>query len=153
MFYSDTSSALPKPSRPGPSRQLQRWPEGRGGRMKRGNMFNAHKLLTSTYMVKMDSCDYGNNNCQMCAIFLIQYMHRMDKTVVIISTCLFYCTSWSYCRFIKHVVSSNRSSLFHSRFTTKMSFQMDWLDRNTIILGRTTLHIVLSVQFTFIQRF
>ncbi|XP_022066194.2 translocated promoter region b, nuclear basket protein [Acanthochromis polyacanthus] len=32
----DTSSAPPKPSRPGPSRQLQRWPESRGGRMKRG---------------------------------------------------------------------------------------------------------------------
>ncbi|XP_029988135.1 translocated promoter region b, nuclear basket protein isoform X2 [Sphaeramia orbicularis] len=32
----DTSSAPPKPSRPGPSRQLQRWPEGRGGRGKRG---------------------------------------------------------------------------------------------------------------------
>ncbi|XP_070764710.1 translocated promoter region b, nuclear basket protein [Enoplosus armatus] len=32
----DTSSAPPKPSRPGPSRQLQRWPEHRGGRMKRG---------------------------------------------------------------------------------------------------------------------
>ncbi|KAM7409722.1 hypothetical protein PAMA_001286 [Pampus argenteus] len=27
----DTSSAPPKPSRPGPSRQLQRWPEKRGG--------------------------------------------------------------------------------------------------------------------------
>ena len=26
----------PSPSRPAPSRQLQRWPEGRGGRMKRG---------------------------------------------------------------------------------------------------------------------
>lgn len=36
-FSVDTSSAPPKPSRPGPSRQLQRWPEGgRGGRMKRG---------------------------------------------------------------------------------------------------------------------
>ncbi|XP_026179071.1 translocated promoter region b, nuclear basket protein isoform X2 [Mastacembelus armatus] len=32
----DTSSAPPKPSRSGPSRQLQRWPENRGGRMKRG---------------------------------------------------------------------------------------------------------------------
>ncbi|XP_026200852.1 translocated promoter region b, nuclear basket protein isoform X2 [Anabas testudineus] len=32
----DTSSALPKPSRPGASRQLQRWPENYGGRMKRG---------------------------------------------------------------------------------------------------------------------
>ncbi|GLD49772.1 nucleoprotein TPR [Lates japonicus] len=32
----DTSSAPPKSSRPGPSRQLQRWPESRGGRMKRG---------------------------------------------------------------------------------------------------------------------
>ncbi|XP_039984449.1 translocated promoter region b, nuclear basket protein [Xiphias gladius] len=32
----DTSSAPPKPSRPGTSRQLQRWPESRGGRMKRG---------------------------------------------------------------------------------------------------------------------
>ncbi|CAJ1060960.1 translocated promoter region b%2C nuclear basket protein isoform X7 [Xyrichtys novacula] len=32
----DTSSAPPKPSRPGPSRQLQRWPESRGGRFKRG---------------------------------------------------------------------------------------------------------------------
>ncbi|KAM4548847.1 translocated promoter region b, nuclear basket protein isoform 3-T3 [Odontesthes bonariensis] len=32
----DTSSAPPKHSRPGPSRQLQRWPESRGGRMKRG---------------------------------------------------------------------------------------------------------------------
>lgn len=32
----DTSSAPAKPSRPGPSRQLQRWPENRGGRMKRG---------------------------------------------------------------------------------------------------------------------
>ncbi|XP_069009311.1 translocated promoter region b, nuclear basket protein isoform X2 [Embiotoca jacksoni] len=34
----DTSSAPPRPSRPGPSRQLQlqRWPESRGGRMKRG---------------------------------------------------------------------------------------------------------------------
>ncbi|XP_042370774.1 translocated promoter region b, nuclear basket protein [Plectropomus leopardus] len=32
----DTSSAPPKPSRPGPSRQLQRWPEHRSGRMKRG---------------------------------------------------------------------------------------------------------------------
>ncbi|XP_076580410.1 translocated promoter region b, nuclear basket protein [Chaetodon auriga] len=31
----DTSCAPPK-SRPGPSRQLQRWPENRGGRMKRG---------------------------------------------------------------------------------------------------------------------
>lgn len=32
----DTSTAPPKPSRPGPSRQLQRWPEHRGGRVKRG---------------------------------------------------------------------------------------------------------------------
>lgn len=32
----DTSSAPPKTSRPGPSRQLQRWPEHRGGRSKRG---------------------------------------------------------------------------------------------------------------------
>ncbi|XP_068174893.1 translocated promoter region b, nuclear basket protein isoform X2 [Antennarius striatus] len=32
----DTSSAILKPSRPGPGRQLQRWPENRGGRMKRG---------------------------------------------------------------------------------------------------------------------
>ncbi|XP_058493933.1 translocated promoter region b, nuclear basket protein isoform X1 [Solea solea] len=32
----DTSTAPHKPSRPGPSRQLQRWPESRGGRMKRG---------------------------------------------------------------------------------------------------------------------
>ncbi|XP_013862826.1 nucleoprotein TPR [Austrofundulus limnaeus] len=33
----DTSSTVqPKPSRPGPSRQLQRWPDHRGGRMKRG---------------------------------------------------------------------------------------------------------------------
>ncbi|XP_008293744.1 translocated promoter region b, nuclear basket protein [Stegastes partitus] len=32
----DTSSAPPKPSRPGPSRQLQRWPDHRPGRMKRG---------------------------------------------------------------------------------------------------------------------
>ncbi|XP_041791081.1 translocated promoter region b, nuclear basket protein [Chelmon rostratus] len=32
----DTSCAQPKPSRPGTSRQLQRWPENRGGRMKRG---------------------------------------------------------------------------------------------------------------------
>ncbi|XP_047443060.1 translocated promoter region b, nuclear basket protein [Mugil cephalus] len=32
----DTSCAPPKPSRPGTSRQLQRWPENRGGRMKRG---------------------------------------------------------------------------------------------------------------------
>ncbi|XP_035767448.1 translocated promoter region b, nuclear basket protein [Neolamprologus brichardi] len=32
----DTSSAPPKQSRPGPSRQLQRWPDSRGGRMKRG---------------------------------------------------------------------------------------------------------------------
>ncbi|XP_036970596.1 translocated promoter region b, nuclear basket protein isoform X1 [Acanthopagrus latus] len=32
----DTSCAPPKPSRPRPSRQLQRWPENRGGRMKRG---------------------------------------------------------------------------------------------------------------------
>ncbi|XP_017275998.1 translocated promoter region b, nuclear basket protein [Kryptolebias marmoratus] len=32
----DTSSAPPKPSRPGPSRQLQRWPDNRSGRMKRG---------------------------------------------------------------------------------------------------------------------
>ncbi|XP_041646505.1 translocated promoter region b, nuclear basket protein [Cheilinus undulatus] len=32
----DTSSAPPKPSRPGPSRLLQRWPENRGGRLKRG---------------------------------------------------------------------------------------------------------------------
>nr|XP_040040148.1 translocated promoter region b, nuclear basket protein [Gasterosteus aculeatus aculeatus] len=35
----DTSSAPPKPSRPGTSRQLQRWPEHRGGRMKRGQGF------------------------------------------------------------------------------------------------------------------
>lgn len=40
----DTSSALPKPSRPGPSRQLQRWPEGRGGRMKRGQAFSTRGL-------------------------------------------------------------------------------------------------------------
>uniref|UniRef100_A0A3P9CSH3 Nucleoprotein TPR n=1 Tax=Maylandia zebra TaxID=106582 RepID=A0A3P9CSH3_9CICH len=33
---SATSSAPPKQSRPGPSRQLQRWPDSRGGRMKRG---------------------------------------------------------------------------------------------------------------------
>uniref|UniRef100_A0A672ZG23 Nucleoprotein TPR n=1 Tax=Sphaeramia orbicularis TaxID=375764 RepID=A0A672ZG23_9TELE len=41
----DTSSAPPKPSRPGPSRQLQRWPEGRGGRGKRGGnvLYNTHK--------------------------------------------------------------------------------------------------------------
>ncbi|KAM7011947.1 translocated promoter region b, nuclear basket protein [Tautogolabrus adspersus] len=32
----DTSSAPHKPCRPGSSRQLQRWPENRGGRMKRG---------------------------------------------------------------------------------------------------------------------
>ncbi|XP_070816529.1 translocated promoter region b, nuclear basket protein isoform X2 [Chaetodon trifascialis] len=32
----DTSCAPPKSSRSGPSRQLQRWPENRGGRMKRG---------------------------------------------------------------------------------------------------------------------
>uniref|UniRef100_A0A3Q3GMK6 Nucleoprotein TPR n=1 Tax=Labrus bergylta TaxID=56723 RepID=A0A3Q3GMK6_9LABR len=32
----DTSSAPPKPCRPVSSRQLQRWPENRGGRMKRG---------------------------------------------------------------------------------------------------------------------
>ncbi|KAK1896767.1 Nucleoprotein TPR [Dissostichus eleginoides] len=32
----DASSAPPRPSRPGSSRQLQRWPEHRGGRMKRG---------------------------------------------------------------------------------------------------------------------
>ncbi|XP_062251607.1 translocated promoter region b, nuclear basket protein [Platichthys flesus] len=32
----DTSSAASRPSRPGTSRQLQRWPESRGGRMKRG---------------------------------------------------------------------------------------------------------------------
>ncbi|XP_034736261.1 translocated promoter region b, nuclear basket protein isoform X1 [Etheostoma cragini] len=32
----DTSSAPPRPSRLGHSRQLQRWPEHRGGRMKRG---------------------------------------------------------------------------------------------------------------------
>lgn len=32
----DTSRAPPRPSRPGSSRQLQRWPEHRGGRMKRG---------------------------------------------------------------------------------------------------------------------
>ncbi|XP_034002846.1 translocated promoter region b, nuclear basket protein isoform X2 [Trematomus bernacchii] len=32
----DTRSATPRPSRPGSSRQLQRWPEHRGGRMKRG---------------------------------------------------------------------------------------------------------------------
>ncbi|KAM8745526.1 translocated promoter region b, nuclear basket protein isoform 2-T2 [Acanthopagrus schlegelii] len=32
----DTSCTPPKPSRPRPSRQLQRWPENRGGRMKRG---------------------------------------------------------------------------------------------------------------------
>ncbi|XP_029003449.1 translocated promoter region b, nuclear basket protein isoform X2 [Betta splendens] len=37
----DTSSAPPKPSRPGPSRQLQRWPESRGGRMKRGQAFSS----------------------------------------------------------------------------------------------------------------
>ncbi|XP_069377798.1 translocated promoter region b, nuclear basket protein isoform X6 [Paralichthys olivaceus] len=37
----DTSSAPPKPSRPGTSRQLQRWPESRGGRMKRGGGFHA----------------------------------------------------------------------------------------------------------------
>ncbi|XP_073332278.1 translocated promoter region b, nuclear basket protein isoform X2 [Pagrus major] len=36
----DTSSAPPKPSRPGHSRQLQRWPENRGGRMKRGGQYN-----------------------------------------------------------------------------------------------------------------
>ena len=43
--FLDTSSAPPKPSRPGPSRQLQRWPESGGGRMKRGgNVFeSAHK--------------------------------------------------------------------------------------------------------------
>ncbi|KAL6108232.1 tpr [Pungitius sinensis] len=35
----DTSSAPPRPSRPGTSRQLQRWPEHRGGRMKRGQGF------------------------------------------------------------------------------------------------------------------
>lgn len=34
--FLDTSSVPPKPSRPGPSRQLQRWPEYRGGRGKRG---------------------------------------------------------------------------------------------------------------------
>lgn len=34
----DTSSAPPKPSRPGPSRQLQRWPDSRAGR-KRGQAF------------------------------------------------------------------------------------------------------------------
>ncbi|MEQ2288564.1 hypothetical protein AMECASPLE_023891 [Ameca splendens] len=32
----DTSSAAPKPSRPGPTRQLLRWQDSRGGRMKRG---------------------------------------------------------------------------------------------------------------------
>ncbi|KAK5623407.1 hypothetical protein CRENBAI_014854 [Crenichthys baileyi] len=32
----DTSSAAPKPSRPGPTRQLLRWQDNRGGRMKRG---------------------------------------------------------------------------------------------------------------------
>ncbi|XP_034557497.1 translocated promoter region b, nuclear basket protein isoform X3 [Notolabrus celidotus] len=36
VYFPDTSSAPPRPSRPGTSRQLQRWPESRGGRMKRG---------------------------------------------------------------------------------------------------------------------
>lgn len=40
----DTSIAQPKPSRPGPSRQLQRWPENRGGRMKRGGQFPSRGL-------------------------------------------------------------------------------------------------------------
>ncbi|KAJ0032751.1 hypothetical protein NQD34_002832 [Periophthalmus magnuspinnatus] len=35
----DTSSARARPSRSGPSRQLQRWSEGRGGRVKRGQAF------------------------------------------------------------------------------------------------------------------
>uniref|UniRef100_UPI003AADA419 translocated promoter region b, nuclear basket protein n=1 Tax=Centroberyx gerrardi TaxID=166262 RepID=UPI003AADA419 len=41
----DTSSSPPKPSRPGPSRQIQRWSEnrgGRGGRVKRGGNILKH---------------------------------------------------------------------------------------------------------------
>uniref|UniRef100_A0A8D3CET8 Nucleoprotein TPR n=1 Tax=Scophthalmus maximus TaxID=52904 RepID=A0A8D3CET8_SCOMX len=44
LCFLDTSSAPPKPSRPGTSRQLQRWPESRGGRMKRGG-----NVLTGAY--------------------------------------------------------------------------------------------------------
>lgn len=41
-FFLDTSSGPSKSSRPGPSRQLQRWPENRGGRMKRGGNIWKH---------------------------------------------------------------------------------------------------------------
>lgn len=49
-YFLDTSSAPAKPSRPGPSRQLQRWPENRGGRMKRGGNSWKH-TQSSTFIV------------------------------------------------------------------------------------------------------
>ncbi|MED6273421.1 hypothetical protein CHARACLAT_006124, partial [Characodon lateralis] len=41
----DTSSAAPKHSRPGPTRQLLRWQDSRGGRMKRGGQRNGCAYL------------------------------------------------------------------------------------------------------------
>lgn len=53
--FLDTSTAPSKPSRPGPSRQLQRWPENRGGRMKRGGNWWKHteKGGNGTYLILM----------------------------------------------------------------------------------------------------
>lgn len=45
FVFLDTSSAPPRPPRPGPSRQLQRWPENRGGHMKRGGKRKAHTKI------------------------------------------------------------------------------------------------------------
>ncbi|XP_035032393.2 translocated promoter region b, nuclear basket protein isoform X4 [Hippoglossus stenolepis] len=56
----DTSSVPPKPSRPGTSRQLQRWPESRGGRMKRGGGFHT---------------DFYNNTDLYCQAFPSRGIH------------------------------------------------------------------------------
>lgn len=73
MLFLDTSSAPPKPSRPGPSRQLQRWPENQGGRMKRGgNVFIDLHMLMGVYEANIDDKynpalkNYTHNNSCCC---------------------------------------------------------------------------------------
>lgn len=50
FVFVDTSTAPPKSSRPGPSRQLQRWPESRGGRWKRGGLISLWTHCTTFLM-------------------------------------------------------------------------------------------------------
>ncbi|KAF3835337.1 hypothetical protein F7725_027895, partial [Dissostichus mawsoni] len=67
----DASSAPPRPSRPGSSRQLQRWPEHRGGRMKRGEVNGLSPALVlrdrqSRFAAGERSVDGGRDPPHLC---------------------------------------------------------------------------------------